>query len=363
MNKEHWPRFGRLAWATVGVLVLTVIAGVVLRELALVVVPLLLALFPASLLVPPARWLERWRIPRTLAAFLTLLGGLLLFLGIAAGTVTLVVAQLPDILDSAGEGVDRLEGLVGRVVPGFEIPATDQVRQMILDRLEHSEEGGEPEEVARQALGMALGAVEVVAGMLLTLVILFFYLKSGRALAAGLAGFVAPGSRERIMTLADEAWETLSAYFRGQLLVALVDAVLIGIGLLVLGVPLALPLAVLVFFGGLFPIIGALVTGGLAVLVAFADGGLWIALAVLGVVLVVQQLESNVLEPLILSRVLDLTPLTIIVSIAVGAIVLGVLGAFLAVPTAAIGKQLIIRLREDGQGTIESPEGRPQRRG
>lgn len=358
MKNEDWPRFGRMAWATLGVLALVVVAGVVLRELALVVVPLLLALFPATLLVPAARWLERWRIPRTLAAIVTLLGGLILFFGVAAGTVTLVVAQLPDILDSAGEGIDGVEELVGRVVPGFEIPAVDEIRGMILDRIETSDEG--TGDFATQALSMAMGAVEVVAGMLLVLVVLFFYLKSGRALAEGLAGFVAPGSRERIMPLAEEAWETLGAYFRGQLLVALVDAVFIGIGLVLLGVPLALPLAALVFFGGLFPIVGALATGVLAILVAFSHGGIGIALAVTGLVLAVQQLEGNVLEPLILSQVLDLNPLVIILSITLGAIVLGVLGAFLAVPTAAIGKRLIVRLREatfdeGGQGGKTDP--------
>lgn len=347
LNTGYWPRVGRQAWATLGVLALAVVAGLILRELALVVVPLILALFPATLLVPVARWLERWRIPRTIAALLTLLGGLLLFIGIAAGTVTLVVTQLPDILNSAGEGVERLEGLVGQVIPGFEIPAAHEIRQMILDQLEAPNEGEESEDVAQKAVSATMGAVEVVAAMLLTLVILFFYLNSGRALAEGLVGFVAPDSQERIMTLADEAWETLGAHFRGQLLVALMDAVLIGIGLFILGIPLALPLAVIVFFGGLFPIIGALASGALAVLVAFAHGGLGIALAVVGLVLMVQQIEGNVLQPLILSHVLDLRPLVIIVAIAVGAIVLGVLGAFLAVPTAAIGKRLILRIRED----------------
>lgn len=357
MNNEDWPRFGRLAWATLGVLALAVAAGIVLRELALMVVPLLLALFPATLLVPAARWLERWRIPRTLAAILTLLGGLFLFFGVAVGTVTLVVAQLPDILGSAGEGVQRLEELVGRVVPGFEVPAVDEIQGMIQDRIEMSDEGGG--DFAVQALSMVMGAVEVVAGMLLLLVIVFFYLKSGRALAEGLAGFVAPGSRDRIMVLAEEAWQTLGAYFRGQLLVALVDAVLIGIGLVLLGVPLALPLAALVFFGGLFPIVGALATGALAILVAFSDGGLGVGLGVAGLILAVQQLEGNVLAPLILSQVLDLNPLVIILSITLGAIVLGMLGAFLAVPVAAIGKRLVLRLREDRTAPDDPPPFTP----
>ncbi len=339
-----WPRVGRLAWTALGVLAVAVVAGLVLRELALVVIPLLLALFPATLLVPVARRLERWRVPRTFAALATLLGGLLLLAGVAAGTATLVVAQLPQILESAGEGIENVEALVERVVPGFEMPAMEEVRKGIQDRILDPDDTSR--EVAGQALRMTVGAVEGLAGVLLFVVILFFYLKSGRTLAEGFLGFVAPGSRERGMALAEEAWETLGAYFRGQLLVALVDAVLIGVGLLLLGVPLALPLAVIVFFGGLFPIVGAVATGALAVLVAFADAGPGVALVVAGLVLAVQQLEGNVLEPLILSQVLDLDPLTIILVITLGAIVLGVLGAFLAVPTAAIGKKLVLRLRE-----------------
>lgn len=141
--------------------------------------------------------------------------------------------------------------------------------------------------------------------------------------------------------MADDAWDTLGKYFRGQLLVAFVDAVLIGLALVLLGVPLALPLAAIVFFGGLFPIVGAVVTGFLAVLVALSHGGLVLALVVAGIVLAVQQLEGNVLEPLILSHVIDLHPMAIILSITAGAVVLGILGAFLAVPVAAITKRIL----------------------
>jgi putative heme transporter len=348
MSAADWPRVGRLAWTALGVLALVVVAGLVLRELALVVVPLVLALFPATLLVPVARRLEQWRIPRVLAAMVTLLGGLLLLAGIAAGTVTLVVAQLPDIVESAGEGIEGLEEQVRRVVPGFEVPALGELRERIQGQILDPEGGASA--AAGQFVRMTLGAVEVVAGVLLFVVILFFYVKGGRSLAEGFAGFLAPGSRERVMALADEAWGTLGSYFRGQLLVALVDAIFIGVGLLLLGVPLALPLAVIVFFGGLFPIVGAVATGVLAVLVAFADAGLGVALIVAGLVLAVQQLEGNVLEPLILSQVIDLNPLTIILVITLGAVVLGVLGAFLAVPTAAITKKLVLRLRENGRG-------------
>lgn len=379
---------GRIAWSVLGILGVVALSGLILRQLALVVVPLVLALFPATLLVPVSRLLERWKVPRTLAAFLTLFGGIIVFGGVAAGAITLVVAEAPELGESAGEGVERIEELVGRAVPGFRLPGRDQILEILRDSVvDDSDEtgeqsdGGEGSEAASSdegsategdgppetrlaepgdlgaALSFTMGAVEVFAGILLTLVILFFYLKSGRALAGGAAGFLFPGHRERIMEVSDDAWDTLGAYFRGQLLVAFMDGVLIGLGLLLLGVPVALPLAVIVFFGGLFPILGAVVTGALAVLVAFAHGGLGLALAVAGIVLLVQQLEGNVLEPLILSRAIDLQPLTVILAITFGAVVLGVLGAFLAVPAAAIGKDVVMELRGEGTEATEASGG------
>jgi putative heme transporter len=133
----------------------------------------------------------------------------------------------------------------------------------------------------------------------------------------------------------DRVWYTLGAYFRGQLIVAAVDAFFIGLGLFLLGVPLALPLALLVFFGGLFPVVGAFTAGALAVLVALADQGLIVALLVLALNVAVQQAEGNLLEPLIVGRATKLHPLAVLVALTAGAVTFGILGAFLAVPVVA----------------------------
>lgn len=137
------------------------------------------------------------------------------------------------------------------------------------------------------------------------------------------------------MDLGRRLWGTLGAYFRGQVLVGLVDAVLIGAGLLLLGVPLAVLLAVLVFIGAQVPIIGALVSGSLAVLVALADGGLGLALATIGVVVTVQFVEGDFIEPILMARMVRLSPFAVIVAVSIGSTLLGVLGALLAVPVAA----------------------------
>ncbi len=349
MNTRAVRRAGRLAWAFIGILALAVVAGFVFQKLTLLFVPLILALFPATLLVPAARTLEEWRLSRTLAAIVTLVGSLLLFSLLASAAGTLVVDDLPDLVESAGEGIATVEELIQRAFPEFQIPGIDGVVDLLRDRIEQGsdEDGDTGGDLASGVMSATLGAVEVIAGILLFVVILFFYLRSGRELAAGTVNFVAPSARERVLSLAEGAWETLGGYFRGQLLVALFDAVLIGIGLLVLGVPMVIPLAALTFIGGLFPIVGAVVAGALSVLVAFAHGGLALGLGVAAIVLVVQQIESNLLAPMILSRVVSLHPLVVILSVTLGGILLGVLGAFLAVPAAAIVNQVVTSLRAD----------------
>ena len=359
MSQRSFGRFGRLAWALIGILVIAVVAGYVFQRLSLLFIPLILALFPATLLVPVRRTLEGWRLPRTIAALVTLVGSLLLFALLAAGAVTLVASEVPELITSAEEGLSGVEELVQRAFPEFQIPGLDGVLDMLRDRIDPDpdEEGDSGGGLASGVMSVTLGAVEILAGILLFVVILFFYLLRGRELAAGTVDFLAPSARGRVLPLADEAWETLGGYFRGQILVALFDAVLIGIGLLLLGVPMVIPLAALTFIGGLFPIVGAVVAGALAVLVAFADGGLAPALGVAGLVLVVQQIESNVLAPMILSRAVDLQPLAVILSVTLGGILLGVLGAFLAVPTAALVKQLVISLRAKRTNGIIGADG------
>lgn len=347
MKGAHLRRAGRTAWALLGVLGLVVVAGFVVGELAMIVIPGLLALLPATLLVPFSRALEGWKLGRTPAAILTLLGSAVIFFAAVAGGVTLIVQELPELVDSARGGVDAVEEAVQRFVPDFQLPGVDAAIEMVTDRLERAlgEGGDQGGALASGVLTVTLGAVEVLAGTILLFVFLFFYIRSGRELAVGTLEFIAPGSRERILPLAEEAWDTLGGYFKGQMLVALFDAVLIGIGLLLLGVPMVIPLAALTFVGGLFPIVGAVAAGALAMLVALAHEGLVLGLMVALLVVAVQQIESNLLAPVILGRAVDLHPLVIILSVTLGGIVLGVLGAFLAVPSAAIVKRVLTRLR------------------
>lgn len=324
-------RAGRTAWAVLGIAGVLVVAGYVASLLALLLVPLVLALFPATLLEPVARGLRDRGVPRSLAALLTLVAGIAVVGGLLTATVGLVISGAPEVIESVDEGLERLEELVGRVAPGASLGGVDDLLGMLDD-----EEGRGA--IAARALRVTTGVFEVMAAGVLFLVLLFFYLHSGRSMVEGVTGLL-PEKRQAAATGgAERAWKTLGRFFRGQLVVALADGVFIGIGLVLLGVPLAVPLAVLTFFGGLFPIVGALVTGAVAILVALAHGGLTLALLVTGLVVLVQQLESNVLAPVVLGRAIDLHPVSVILSVTAGGLLFGVLGAFLAVPTVAVTK-------------------------
>lgn len=338
---------GRTSWALLGIIGLLVLIGLVAGRLTLIVVPVVLALFPATLLVPVAAKLKSVGFPDSLSAITSMILGFLLIGGLIGAMIPLVVAEVPALIDSASSGVEQIEAVLEDDPLGLGISGPSEL--LAAGR----EQVGEIGDYTDQAVTAASTAFETLAGLLLLFVVLFFYLKDGRRLIAGLLSVAPKRSRPRLGRAADRAWKTLGSYFRGQLLVALFDAVFIGIGLLILGIPLAVPLAVLIFFGGLFPLVGAVATGTLAVLVALADGGLTTALIVLGLILVVQQVEGNLLQPLIIGRAIDLHPLVVILAITAGGVLLGILGAFLAVPAAAI----LARVVADDPGSAAADEG------
>lgn len=348
---DRLRRYGRLSWYTLGIAGLLALVGWVLAQLSLLLVPLVLALFPATLLVPIAAWLEERGVPDAVASLLAVVSGIVLIAAVIGLMVPLVSQELPRLLESAQQGAEELDRFLARAPLG--VDGISGLTQRLADQAgSGNEDGGD------QATDAAARVLEGITGFLLLLVILFFYLKDGARLSRAVVSTLPAQVRPVLEEMGERVWETVGPYFRGQLLVALVDAVFIGLGLVLLGVPLALPLAVLIFFGGMFPIVGAVTTGVLAVLVALADGGLTTGLIVAALVLAVQQLESNVLEPLILGHVIDLHPLVVLLSITAGAVLFGVLGAFLAVPVAAVVARTVDAARGDtGQPSRAGPAG------
>lgn len=325
----------------VGLVALAIVAVVVLMALRVVAVPLLLALFPAALLAPTARRLRDVGIPAALVAALLVTATVTVLTVLLAFVVPLVVAELPELVYSLAAAVqDVTAGLQGSTL-ALQLEGLDPLLARVETLVEPGVAAGGAAGSASDPLAdgsaveAATIAIEAVAGVLLGIVALFFYLKDGGRLARGLRDLLPERARSRADAVGAETWATLSGYIRGQLLVALLDAVLIGTGLALLGVPLALPLAVLVLLGGLLPIVGAVASGGVAVLVALADGGLTMGLLVLGLVVAVQQAEGHVLQPVIVGRATRLHPFVVIVAITAGGLLLGVLGAFVAVPAVA----------------------------
>lgn len=200
--------------------------------------------------------------------------------------------------------------------------------------------------VTGSAAGAGL-ATQVLSGMVLTVFLLFFFLKDGAQMWSWFLGWVPTGHATAVNRGGHAVWEVLTGYIRGTTLIAAVDAIGIGAGMLVLGVPLTASLTCLVFLGAYVPIVGAFVSGALATGITLVTLGPTQALVLLGVVVVVQQVEGNLLQPLVMGHTLQLHAVTTVVSVTIGALVGGVLGALVAVPLVAAAYRLMIQARED----------------
>ena len=352
LSRHRLARGGVFAWSVIGLLLLLAVALRVLDALSLVVVPLVIALLPAALLAPISERLKARGLPPALVATVLVLTFLFGFVGLLAGIGWLVANELTDIVETLQDAYSEIAGWVnGRF--GGTLPEVDELLASIEAWARDLDVGGQAQEVASLTL-------EVLSGVLLGLVALFFYLKDGDKLAQFALDVTPERLRDDVAEVGRRLWWTVGGYFRGQIIVAAVDAVFIGLGLFVLGVPLALPLTLLVFIGGLFPIVGAFTAGALAVLIALADGGIGLALAVLVLNVVVQQAEGNLLEPLIVGRATQLHPLAVLAALTAGAVTLGILGAFLAVPLLACVVRIVGYVFErDSERAIDPPAETP----
>ncbi|MGH3664884.1 MAG: AI-2E family transporter [Egibacteraceae bacterium] len=323
-------RAGAWAWGLIGVLLLLWAGGYVLSLVSVVVIPLVLALFPAAVLMPPTLALKRRGLPDAAAALVVLVGSLLA-LGVVFQVLgTQVADQFTDLAEQLQEGYQQTRTFLESGPLGFAPVQVDELIQQGRERL-----ASEGQEIGTRVVEAGILVVEGFTGLVLMLFALFFYLKDGPRLARWARGLFPRSWRTDVSAIADRVWFTIGAYIRGQLLIGLVDAVAIGIGLAIIGVPLAPALSVLVFFGALFPIVGAFLAGTVAVLVALATNGVAPAVAVLVLIVAVQQVEGHVLAPVLLGRATALHPLAVIAALTSGGILLGVLGAFLGVPVAA----------------------------
>jgi putative heme transporter len=309
----------------------------VLWYLRVIVLPTMVALTIAPALTPVAGLFRRLRLERPAAA-VALLVALAVVAGLIAIVTTSVLAQYDELADSVSRAVeditDRLEG---------------EPFNLSLDRTQDLESSlGDS---WRQASGYLASGVQagigLLAGLVLAVALLYFVLRDGAALWAWVLRRFEPETRPVIDRAGRRAWAVLGGFIQGTALIAAIDATLIGIGLWLLGVPLAFALAVLVFLGAFIPFVGAFISGLVAVLVAFADEGWEIGLAALGIVVAVQFIEGNFLQPIIQSRTVDLHPAVILLAVAAGASLFGILGAYLAVPVTAVVFAVVAAGRSD----------------
>ncbi|HEY8534018.1 MAG TPA: AI-2E family transporter [Micromonospora sp.] len=337
------PRALRIAAAwSWRLLVVGVVGWALLRVIGavrVVVIPLLIALLLSALLAPAVGWLLRARLPRSLATAVVLIGGL----AAVIGTLTLVVSEfingLPQLSEKTTAGIRQLQDWLKEGPLGL----SDSQLNRYIDASERWI-GQHTEALTSGAVATAASLFDALTGTLLVLFATFFFLRDGRRIWRFLVGLLPLNARWRVDDAGVAAWATLVAYVRATVLVAFIDAVGIGLVLVIFDIPFAFPLAALVFLGAFIPIVGATLSGTVAVLIALVDSGWVTALIILGAVIAVQQVEGHILQPLIMGRAVAIHPLGVIVSIAAGVVVAGVVGALIAVPLVAVANTAIRRL-------------------
>jgi len=338
------------------VLVMTAVALWLLGRMWSVVWPLIVGLLLTTLTWPVARFLRRhgWR-PAAAASVVTLL-----FLLVASAVVALiavpVASQSGELTDGVVAGIHEVRDWAAG--PPLNI-GEDQIARALDDAAERIQKSA-----GSLVTTVVTGVSTVVNGVVtavLAVFLMFFFLKDGPRFLPWLARQLPGRLATDVPILAARSWDTLGSFVRSQAAVGLLDAVLIGVGLWIVDVPLVLPLAVLTFVSAFVPIVGALFAGFVAVLIALVSNGLTDALIVLAIIIVVQQLEGNVFQPMIQSRGLGLHAAVVLLAVTLGGSLAGIVGSLLAVPVAALASVFWNYLREQlGEPAQEPDLGEPQ---
>jgi predicted PurR-regulated permease PerM len=352
--EEAVPHQLRLAaaigWRVIVVVVAVALLALALAQVRLVVLPVVFALFIAAALAHPVRGLRRLHFPPAAAAAVALVGSIVVVGGLVTLLAPHVAGEFGDVRDNVREGAVQVTDWLLEGPLDLSRSDLERYREQALDELE--ERSGD---IAGGVIGGAYLAVEIVAGILLTLILAFFFLKDGSRMWPWVVGLFPPLARTRVDDVGQIAWATLGGYLRGVTIVAFFDAVFIAIALWLIGVPLVLPLALLTFVGGFFPIVGAFTAGAAAALVALVSNGFVDALLVVAAVVAVQQIEGNVLQPVVVSRAVKIHAVAVLLAVTAGAVVWGIVGAFLAVPIVAVVSRAASHLRSGGDEAVEPP--------
>jgi putative heme transporter len=352
------------AWSWRVILVIILLSGIVwlVRYLSEVLIPVAVAILLTALMLPVANALRKGRggLPRALATAITVLGAVAAIVGVLIVIGGQIAGQGPELSANVVNGFNKLSDWLSNG------PLTNWLRNgplhisaswldsstwvsKITDFLKAS-----GSTIAAYAAELGAGVGHFLAGLAIALFSLFYFIYDGRGIFTFVLKFFPRASRDRVDQAALRGWRSLSSYVRATILVALADSIGVLIVALILGVPVAPALAALVFLGAFVPIVGALVSGFVAVLVALVALGWVQALIMLGGVILVMQVEGHVLQPFLLGRAVKLHPLAVLISIAIGIIAGGIVGALLAVPLLAFTKSFVVSLA----GGAEPPLGR-----
>ena len=332
------PKIGVWAWSFVGFVLATIIVVTALGAVSEIVLPLVFAAVLAVVFKPFVRKLERRGLKPTLAAGLVVLGLLALMTVVVVATAQGIVAQRDEI----GASVDA----------AMENASDDlNVNQATLDEARAAAEETSPA-VAEGFVTKVVDGIEALVGLagglILGALIMYYLLKDGTSLRRSLVAKVDPSIRDEVDSFITDACRILRDYGRGRTVMSAVVAVVVGIASLLLGLPLVFTIVVANFIGGYIPYIGAFLGGGLAVFVAWGEGGIGVAAVMLVIVLASNLLLENFVEPKVMGRTLDIHPLMVLVVTALGGFLFGIVGLILAVPFTVIGGNAVGRLRERG---------------
>lgn len=334
-------RLARAAATAGRLLVLAVAIGVTLWgvwQLRIVAIPVIIAVFITTLLEPPARWLRTHHVPRSLATLIVVIGALVVAGGVVYLLVEPTVAGFGQLTRNIGSALDRLQ----QIAAGFGL--TDKNLQSLLEEAQKSLS-------SETVIQGASTAGEVVIGFVVAVVLSIYFTHDGDRMVRNGMKFIPRARRAGLRETLDICWHVVGRYVRGVAIVGLADSIPIAVVLVILGVPLVVPLAVITFVGAFLPVVGAFLSGAIAVLVALVTKDVLSAVIVLAAFVLVQQLESHILAPQVYGRTLELHPVVILLAITVGSTIAGIIGAFLAAPVAAVIGAVLRRHAED----VESP--------
>jgi putative heme transporter len=344
------------SWRLLVILAAAVALMRVIARLEVIIVPVALALLGTALLIPVVDILDRRWLPRGVAVAVVMLGGMGIFVGILSFVISQFVKGLPELVDQVERSIETARNWLVEGPLHLSKEQIDNGGESAIEALRDNQE-----RLTHGALSTAATVTEIVTGSLLVLFTLIFFLQGGRHIWLFVTKAFPPHVQERVRDASRTGFRSLIGYVRATCLVALVDAIGIGTGLAIMGIPLALPLASLVFLGAFIPLVGAVIAGILAVVVALIAKGAVYALITIGLIIAVQQLEGHVLQPLVMGRAVAIHPLAVVIGIAAGAVVAGVAGALLAVPTIAfLNSAVRVLLAEDAaaeEAFLESQAG------